>query len=265
METRISSLEEYIGIICNYSRDFFYRGVSKSTYPLIPSVGRIFDGCNKGKALHLEANMINNFYSHIRLFEKNIDFLNAVLLAQHHGLPTRFMDWTLNPLVALFFSVIGNTDSDGIVYITYQSHTYYFENIKYKKYILFSDNEEKKDFISTENVDIGCTEMNSRYEIFHNYFRFIVKKYGNNVAFFDPPKISARMATQKSYLSFHPDPFTAMNTENMHKIIVPSDIKDAIRGKLETIGTHEYSLFPTTEGLCQWLYHTFYYHCQHEK
>lgn len=102
-----------------------YRGVMDINYELVPRVGRYA----KFKDVSIE-DMEKEERTMLRLFRErawstlpdvkstNWEFL---ALAQHHGLPTRLLDWSRNPLVAAFFAVEEKHKGDSLIYAFHQS------------------------------------------------------------------------------------------------------------------------------------------------
>ncbi|MBQ2819115.1 MAG: FRG domain-containing protein [Clostridia bacterium] len=103
---------------CTWDR--FYRGVSNKEYDLICSlcVNNLEDK---------EADIINSLYSRApdEFSSCKTDF-EMVALMQHYGLPTRLLDFTRNPMIALWFACQRDTkcklgEADGAVYLAFSS------------------------------------------------------------------------------------------------------------------------------------------------
>ena len=94
-----------------------FRGVRSVEHRLTPKIGRIQRFSSGGLATN-EQHMLRLFKDqavpHLDFTPRN-DW-EWLAIAQHHGLPTRLLDWTRNPLVAAFFAVEKPHNGDSLIY-----------------------------------------------------------------------------------------------------------------------------------------------------
>jgi hypothetical protein len=97
--------------------NWLFRGVASVRHSLIPSVGRQRDGYVYSRPL--ETALFDQFKREALPFLTQRPNTNWewLALAQHHGVPTRLLDWSESPSVSLFFAVWGNDDEDAGLYI----------------------------------------------------------------------------------------------------------------------------------------------------
>jgi len=96
---------------------YMWRGVANATYALVPKVGRDWHQ-DLELLVYEEREMLYQFKVHAMpyLASRPENDWEWLALGQHYSLPTRLLDWTLNPLVALYFACVTEPDKDGAVY-----------------------------------------------------------------------------------------------------------------------------------------------------
>jgi len=107
--------------------DYIFRGQANADWHLVPTLTRMLNKINpkidSREAEEIEVALLDYFVTNAHRY-----FSQAVLatrdnpaarwsLMQHHGGPTRLLDWTNNLLVAAFFAISSHPDQDGAIWI----------------------------------------------------------------------------------------------------------------------------------------------------
>jgi len=234
--------------IDRHRSNFVYRGVDDGSFGLQTRIQRL-----GRKPVDLEANLIRNFqkYSPINTLVDNYNNIwNWIALGQHHGLPTRLLDWTFSPYVALHFATedLSKFDKDGAIWMVDFAaiQKYYPDNLRARlaKDRIFS-------LTSNElNIEIG-----ESIEKINNYS----KTNDDSMIFFEPPSIDDRIVNQYGLFSFMLDPnsdklkWLEDKEDIFKKIIIPQKFKWEIRDKLDQANISERIIYPGLDGISKWL------------
>ncbi len=226
-----------------FRSSYVYRGSWSKTYDLSTSITRLGPQYEK-----LEPHILRNFrkYAYGKA-PQNDTIWNWLAMAQHHGLPSRLLDWTYSPYVALHFATdqLDKYDEDGAVWC--------IDYVKSKQYLPHAlraavDNEGASVF-TPEILSPVCPSFNALGSF----------QSDDYVLFLEPPSLDARIVQQYALFSMMSDVKSELSLwlqqhpELYFRVIIPAKLKWEIRDKLDQANITERVLFPGLAGLSQWL------------
>ena len=118
-EKTIRTWKEFLGVRGQYGFGWIFRGQAED-WPLTSSLERAFrlGGVALKKAPAVEKQLVRDFQRQYDGEDRDTviqDTLYCLALMQHHGAPTRLLDWSYSPFVAAFFA-LESSGSDPVVW-----------------------------------------------------------------------------------------------------------------------------------------------------
>lgn len=229
--------------VMRYRDNCVYRGAADQQWDLVPSLNRV---C--AHDLSLESHVFRQFrkYGYAELAEYS-GFWSLLPVAQHHGLPTRLLDWTYSPMVAAHFATEDTEyyDRDGVIW-----------QLDLKQFkaqlpeILQMQLRESDSNIFT----IGMLE-----KLIPDFDWMKTLSDEPYAVFFEPSSMIDRIVNQYALFSVMSDASVLLSDWirekkiDGKKIIIPKEVKLEIRDKLDYINISERMIYPGLDGVCKWI------------
>lgn len=254
INSTISKIEQavQVGVTLKHS---WFRGHSKQFGKLVPKVFR-----EEFKHFHhmkgLEFSLTYEFKrvapSLQSVVPENKDSQNWLFLMQHHGAPTRLLDWTQSILVALFFTVSNDIEEDGEIWALYPPA---LNNLSGISSLPTLDNIKLKYLFAEPSY------INNEEELLKELSLEEKPKYP--IALLPPLKFS-RMNFQQSAFTIHPKPkkdnkLTQLLNDEKSLICyrIPRESKKEMLYALRSLGISNHTLFPDLDALSAHLINEF--------
>lgn len=224
---------------------FVYRGMANANSDLRTSLTRLAGGREIAK---LEGHLLRNFrkYAHADSAAGN-SLWNWLALAAHHGLPTRMLDWTYSPFVALHFATadLSQFHNDAVVWCVNHGET----NRRLPPQLRKELDEQGSNVFSVDMLNEVAQTLQDLQSLSKDPF----------IVFVEPPSLDDRIVTQFALFSLMSSPYQRMDTwleghgDVSRRVIIPAAMKWEVRDKLDQAGITERMLFPGLDGLTAWL------------
>jgi FRG domain len=219
-----------------------FRGLARGSYTNTSSLARL-----TGDFSRLERHLMRNFRKYAHKEAPGPTEWDWMALGQHHGLPTRLLDWTFSPLVALHFATASWPDDDAILWAVDVAAVHRWlpgplrESLGHEGSLMFT----------TELLARHATGLGQLDRLGANEETFAL--------FFEPPALDERIANQAAVLSLISDPtchmqdWLAAHEGTAEAWRIPAELKAEIRERLDQAHVNERVLMPGLDGLAAWL------------
>jgi hypothetical protein len=218
-----------------------WRGLARSRYSNVSSLARL-----SADYPRLERHLVRNFRKYAHREAPGPTTWDWLSLAQHHGLPTRLLDWTFSPLVALHFATASWPDDEALLLAVdcEGAHDLLPAGLR------AAHDREGSLVFTTDMLAALAPDLESFDDLTEDE-PFVV--------FFEPPSLDERIVNQAAVLSAISDPRCHMETwldaqpDLWRAWRIPPEVKAEVRERLDQSHINERVLMPGLDGLAAWL------------
>ena len=210
---------------------YWYRGQSNEGWSLLPSLAR------EPSDLNRESDLIAKFKQNASLLLPNVpgNDWEWLTIMQHHRVPTRLLDWTESPLVALYFAVTSSNEEDGALWVLEPTSLNRESKIspEYNNYI-----PNFEDHI-TSNYSPSALRAETMTKL-------------EPIAIIGPRNTQRMQAQLGVFTVIHREATPVENVgdgQHVRKLLVPSQAKENLARELSLLSFNRFQLFPDLESL----------------